>query len=274
MRAPVLTLVVAVYDKPRELQFIFEACRRQSFTDFELIVADDGSGPEIPDLVARTKSAAPFPIHHVWHEDRGWRKNRILNRAIHAASTEYIVFIDGDCIPHSRFIEDHWAEREQGAFLCGRRVEMSRRWSQALTLDAVRSGAFERLGLHEWIEGLRGETVRVEEGLRFENRLLRKILHSKGRGILGSNFSLDRTSLEEINGFDEGYAGPGCGEDSDIAYRLELNGLSAKMLRHKAIQFHMHHPRTAVSPESLHRFEEVRRTARARCAAGLTPREP
>jgi glycosyltransferase involved in cell wall biosynthesis len=132
-----LSLVIAVYNKPENLRLVLAACARQSFTDFEAIIADDGSGPEVSEVVEEAKRTHRYPIIHLWHEDNGWRKNVMLNNALRAARAEHIVFIDGDCLPGKHFLLDHWDEREAGKVLLGRRVETSERWSKALKMDKV-----------------------------------------------------------------------------------------------------------------------------------------
>ncbi|MDX9759582.1 MAG: glycosyltransferase [Bacteroidota bacterium] len=266
---PACSLVIAVYHRPEYLRLILAAYARQSRRDFEIIIADDGSGPEIGAVVEDGRVRHGLTIQHLWHEDRGWRKNVMLNNAIRAARSDYLIFTDGDCLPHRDFIADHLAERAPDRYLCGRRVETSARWTAALRMDDVVRGRFERLGPHLWWEGITGRARRVEDGLRFESPRLRNILHRAQRGMLGSNFSVSRDALHAVNGFDEEYDGPGCGEDSDIALRLDLWGLVAHSLRHRAIQFHLHHPVTRVPRRCLDRFEALRRAPRVRCRRGL-----
>ena len=263
------TLVVAVYNRPEYLRLIFAACARQTYPDFEIIVADDGSGPEIAAAVEEARSALGLAIQHLWHEDRGWRKNVMLNNAIRAARSDYLIFTDGDCLPHALFIADHMAEHGADRYLCGRRVETGPAWTAALRLEDVESGRFERIGARMWWDGITGSARRVEDGLRFESPRLRNILHGSGRGMLGSNFSVHRDSLVAINGFDEEYDGPGCGEDSDVELRLGLLGLSPFSLRHRAIQIHLHHARTDVPQRCLDRFAALQREPRLRCRRGL-----
>jgi glycosyltransferase involved in cell wall biosynthesis len=267
--SPDLSLVIAVYNKPELLRLVLAACERQSFTNFEVIIADDGSGPEVRRLIEELKPQLPFPMIHLWHEDRGWRKNIMLNNAIRASRAGHIVFIDGDCLPSRHFLLDHWNEREEGKVLLGRRVETSERWSKALTLEMVRSGAFERLGWAELKDGLQGKSLRVEDGIRMPSALLRKLLLRKVRGMLGSNFSAAKRDLVAINGFDELYVGPGCGEDSDVQYRLSLIGVTGKSLRNLAVQYHVWHPRMPVSDPSWDRFELVKKSGKAKCEVGL-----
>ncbi len=102
-----LTIIIAVYNGVRNLEFIFAALARQSMNDFEVIIADDGSGPEIRKLIERTKPRLPFPVNHLWQADQGFRKNVMLNKSIEVAQTDYLAFIDGDCLPHRHFLKDH-----------------------------------------------------------------------------------------------------------------------------------------------------------------------
>ena len=266
---PKLSLVIAVYNKPQDLRFVLAACARQSLTDFEVIVADDGSGPAVKDVVTEAQQQYNFPITHLWHEDRGWRKNTMLNNGVRTGRAQYIVFIDGDCIPSRHFVYDHWNEREDGKVLLGRRVETSERWSNVLTLAKIRSGDFERLGWQELMDGFKGASLRVEDGIRIPGRLLRRLLLRNVRGMLGSNFSVAKKHLEAINGFDELYTGPGCGEDSDIQYRLSLIGVTGKSMRNLAIQYHIYHPLTPTSDACWERFEMVKTTREPRCKVGL-----
>ena len=266
---PSLSLIIAVYNKPEVLRFVLAACARQSIRNFEVIVADDGSGPAVRQVIEESRPSAGVPLIHIFHDDRGWRKNVILNSAIRASQSDYLVFIDGDCIPSRRFLEDHWREREEHTVLLGRRVETSKRWSESLTLGAITGGDFERLDWGVCMDGLRGDALRIEDGIRMRSALLRKVLLRNVRGMLGSNFSVAKADLVAINGFDELYDGPGCGEDSDIQYRLSLTGVKAKSIRNLAIQFHVYHPLTKGSDACWERFERVRRTGQSRCRMGL-----
>jgi hypothetical protein len=146
---------------------------------------------------------------------------------------------------------------------------MSKRWSTQLDESSVRDGSFERIGVRELCESVLGHGARAEEALRFESPVIRNILHSSVRGVLGSNFSVARQHLFAVNGFDEEYDGPGFGEDSDLQFRLELLGLRCVSLRHLAIQYHMHHPLTTVPQRCTDLFERKRAEGRIRCLRGI-----
>ena len=266
---PLLSLIVAVYNKPENLRLVLAACARQSFREFELIVADDGSGPAVRALIEEARKEMPFPISHLWHEDSGWRKNVMLNNAIRASETDYCVFIDGDCLPARHFLLDHWEEREPGKVLLGRRVETSERWTREINADRIASGAFERMEWRDWADMFAGRSLRVEDGLRIRSALVRRVLLRNVRGMLGANFSVAREDLIAVNGFDERYDGPGCGEDSDLQFRLGLAGVAGKSLRNLAVLYHLRHPLTRVSDACWDRFEAVKRTTEPRCQMGL-----
>jgi cellulose synthase/poly-beta-1,6-N-acetylglucosamine synthase-like glycosyltransferase len=264
-----LSLIVAVYGAVRYLEFVFAALRRQSVQDFEVIIADDGSGAVMKEMIERTRADASFPILHLWQEDDGFRKNVMLNKAVEAAQTDYLIFIDGDCVPHREFLRDHLMNRGDSAVLCGRRVNFSRQITERLTVDDISSGAIEKLTPRLLIDGLLARSSNLEDALRIENAFVRRLLHRDKARILGCNFSLERRLLEQVNGFDEDYRAPGLGEDSDIAFRLSLVGARFRTLRYLAVLYHLYHPLTRVGPENVRLYERAVRSNNPVCANGL-----
>ncbi len=246
---------------------MFAGLGRQTMKEFQVIIADDGSGPDIGRIAART--SLPFPVVHLWQPDEGFRKNIMLNRAVAAAETDYLVFIDGDCVPHRQFISDHWNNRTAMGLLCGRRVNLGSAMTRDLGPEMVSSGVLEKFSAKILIDGLLARSSNLEDGLRIESRLIRRILHRNRARIVGCNFSVERSWLEKINGFNEDYLAPGLGEDSDVAVRLELLGVRPVPLRYLAVLYHLYHPPTAVGEENMGLY---RRTVASRdpvCANGL-----
>jgi len=266
---PRITIVVAVYNNAVSLQYILTALSRQSMKSFEVIIADDGSGREIADVVNNAKRKFSFRIKHLWHADKGWRKNTMLNYAIQESTSEYIVFIDGDCIPSEHFLEDHVTYREKEKVLLGRRVEHGKRWAELLSVDMISSGRFEQYTFADFVDALAGRSVRLEHGVRITNSLIRSFVE-KSTGILGCNFSTYKEHLVAVNGFDESYDGPGFGEDTDIFFRLNLIGITGKSLRNLAVQYHLWHPFTKVSDKNRLRFEAAMKRGEPRCINGLS----
>ena len=133
--APRTSLIVAVYERPRVLQPVLGSLARQTFRDFEVVVADDGSGPEIAQVVKDWASRETNPVRHVWQPNLGFRKTVIANRAVAESSGRYLVFIDGDCILHHRFIERHSLRARSGQTLSGRRVMLDAQLTSKLIFD-------------------------------------------------------------------------------------------------------------------------------------------
>lgn len=264
-----LTLIIAVYKARRYSELICAALERQSMLDFEVIIADDGSGPEIAELIESSLPRFPFPVKHLWQPDCGFRKNVMLNKAIEASQTNNLVFIDGDCIPHHEFIRDHWEYRKPNSVLCGRRVNYSKELTEKLRLEDITSGRYEKFSLRLLFDGLMGRSTYLEEAIRIENSFLRLWLRPKDVRIVGCNFSLEKSLIERINGFNEDYQSPGLGEDSDIAHRLGLIGVSLVDLRHLGILYHLYHPSTTEGEESKRLYEQTVASMNPCCRNGL-----
>ena len=102
-----ISIIIAVYNNTAWLKMIFAMLQQQTYKNFEVVIADDGSSPENVQEMNEMASKASFPVQHIWHEDKGWRKDIILNKAVVASKAEYLVFLDGDCIPEKHFVKDH-----------------------------------------------------------------------------------------------------------------------------------------------------------------------
>jgi cellulose synthase/poly-beta-1,6-N-acetylglucosamine synthase-like glycosyltransferase len=237
--------------------------------DFEVIVADDGSGPEIRAVVERARRADDLAVTHLWQEDAGFRKNAILNKAIEASQTEYLTFIDGDCLPHRHFLADHASRRAENSVLCGRRVNLGPQMTERLTTGTVAKGAHEKVTLALLIDGARSRSTNLEDAIRIGSDAIRTRVPRNRARILGCNFSVHKALLEKINGFDEDYQAPGLGEDTDIAFRLELLGAQFVSLRYLAVLYHLYHPQTIIGDVNRRLFENVVQQRRAVCPNGL-----
>jgi cellulose synthase/poly-beta-1,6-N-acetylglucosamine synthase-like glycosyltransferase len=239
---PQVSLIISFYNDPKFLELILAALEIQSFNAFEVIIADDGSNAHVVKTVGEMIDRYPFSIKHVWHEDKGFRKTTILNSAIKASNTNYLIFIDGDCIPHPKFVGEHYQNREDSVALTGRRVNLSKRVTLTITPDLVRNGALQGFLFRQLlVDGILGKARNVEMGFYIRNRFLRKFFNRKARGLKGCNMSFNKKDLIAVNGFDERYCGPSTGEDTDIGFRLQLNGVRVKNLKNIAILYHRHH---------------------------------
>jgi glycosyltransferase involved in cell wall biosynthesis len=266
---PGASLIISVYQNVGFLRLVFAGIERQTHQDFEVVIADDGSDNRMKDFLASYQSSAPFPVRHVWHERAGWQKNKILNTAIRSSQSNYLIFIDGDCIPHRHFVDGHIKAQKPGRVLCGRRVMLSERITRVLDVNAIRSGTLEGLNAGLLLDAFRGHASRLEDGMYFPVYLQNLLPQSHNR-ILGSNFSIEKSLMEKINGFDEEYTGPGIGEDADVQFRLELLDVLLYSVKHRAIQYHLYHPRTHECDANKILFAQKKKAGLAFCKNGLT----
>lgn len=269
-----VSLIISVYNKVKELDLIFYALSVQSFKNFEVIVAEDGRGLGMKEFIEEWSGKITFPVRHITQEDKGFRKNIILNEAIRNSSSDYLIFIDGDCIPHSDFIKAHFENKEDNTVLCGRRVNLTKSISNKITPKKILNLDYQKLKLSEVIYSSlnrknSGYNFNIEEAFIYKNKTLRKVLTNEDEHILGCNFSIHKNLLEKINGFDENYEGPGLGEDSDIEFRLRLIGAKFKSVRNLAVQYHLFHNKTVEEPKNMEYFNEVKKSKEFFCKNGL-----
>lgn len=248
------SVIISTYNKPHFLERVLWGYAVQSRRDFQVVVADDGSGPETADLIARLRTDADLDLLHVWHEDRGFRKTEILNRAVVAARGDQLLFTDGDCIPRRDLLEVHYRLTEPGRYLAGGYLKLPEHVSAAVTVDDVVSGRFAELGWlrsHGWRPGRRAlRLVRSERLAAVFDRVTPTAAH-----FHGNNASVSREALLEVNGF-EGEMGYG-GLDRALGYRLENVGVRGRQIRHRAIALHLHHDRPYRDAEVVRRNREI-----------------
>ncbi len=251
-------VIISFYNRIDYLRLVLAGFERQTFRNFEIIIADDGSNQQVIKEIELISKKIPFKLTHLWQENKGFRKNRILNKSISAAGSEYIIFIDGDCIPHSKFVEEHYFNRKRRVCLTGRRVNLSKKITAILNSSNVKEGFLENHNLKLISDGIVGESFDVEKGFYFKNEFLRKYFNKKKRGLLGCNLSIHKEDLLNINGFDERYEAPSIGEDTDIQFRMEQTGIKINLLNNMAIQYHLYHKPQERPQKNLDLFNEVK----------------
>lgn len=264
-----ISLIISVYNRFDYLQLVLAGLERQSLWDFEVIIADDGSNNTFTGQLKNLIPILPFPLTHIRQEDKGFRKNKILNKAITAANSDYLVFIDGDCVPHSQFLNEHSQYRKKNVCLTGRRVNLSEKITGQLSPGLVKKGYLEKNTLKLITDGLLGKSDYVEKGFYVRSKFLRERLNKKVRGLLGCNFSIHKEDILSINGFDERYEAPSIGEDSDIQYRLELAGTQIRSLNNIAVQYHLYHKLQERPQENLDLFNKIKESGLAFTPFGI-----
>ena len=226
------SVLIATYNRPETLRLILAALDIQTVREFEVIICDDGSKPETLEMVKSLCGGLGYGIRYVWHEDRGFRKSRILNRGIIASRADYLLFLDDDCIPHSRYIEGHLRRRAPGTLVFGKFVKVKPAQIRMLTDEVVR-----RKGLEEKpFLTCRKKIDLALNRLRFYKQLLqKKPLRPK---LYGANFAVDKASLYRVNGFNEQFEGWGY-EDNELRLRLVNSGVKMKEAITAAVVFHL-----------------------------------
>jgi glycosyltransferase involved in cell wall biosynthesis len=266
--APLISIIVATYNREAALDAVLRGFMRQRDRFFELIVADDGSGPNTKRVVDSWADRIGG-LKHVWHEDRGFRLAEIRNRAILQSTGEYCVFLDGDCIPRPGFIAAHRRLAERGWFVAGNRALMSRALSARVESEKLTPELWSNF---TWIGAwLRGEVNRLAPLITLPLGPARKLQGARWQSARGGNLAIWRDDLLRVDGFDAAFSGWGR-EDSDIIVRLMRSGVHRKDGRFATGVLHLWHPendRTQLL-ENEKRLEMVLRSDRVAAERGLS----
>lgn len=238
------TIIVSVYKDTDSLDIILESLSEQTIVPNEVIISEDGDSKEMSEYIPIAQERyVNLNIQHLFQEDIGWRKNRALNRAIVAASHEYLIFIDGDCVPYSTFIEGHLKSASTNTVLCGKRFEMGPKISERVKRRELKVSKIEKNFLWYLPSLLKDDVRHPEDGLLFKpNGWISQLIHKRYvRHIVGCNFSCFKEDFLKINGFDETYVLPCEGEDVDPSWRFREVGVDLKSCRNVANIAHIYH---------------------------------
>jgi glycosyltransferase involved in cell wall biosynthesis len=266
-------LIVSTYNGPRALVLTLLSVAKQTRRPDSVCVADDGSGPETLAAIEGIRARFPdLPIRHVWHEDNGFEKNRILNKAIATSDAEFLVFIDGDCMIHPEFIARHLELARPDRFLSGSLIRLDTPTTEAVTENDILTGrVFDR----DWLARtgtLKKLTTRLKAGAwpKWLSSPL-EVIYPVRRNWCGANASAYRAAILKVNGFDETmkYGGG----DKEFGIRLENAGIKGRHVRFTAPLVHLDHPRGHKDADKIrkHRVQiaEARRTGKIHCEAGI-----
>lgn len=254
-----ISCIISTYNNPRALEMIIGCLTTGMELPDEIIIADDGSTRETRELIVQITPKSPVHIVHCWHRDKGFRKNRILNIALSNANSDYIIFLDGDCLPHRQFVADHHRLAESCYFVQGRRAFVPERYVEPLMKGTTSIQALAmRFRIKGWFKSLR-----LPFPIITRNRNM--------YGLLGCNLAVWHEDLATINGFDEVYEGWGIGEDSDLGARLYNLGRKRKFVYGRALVFHLNHPELPKNhvPASMARLLKTVESGNIQCQRGL-----
>ena len=268
------SVIFTTYNHPKWLEKTLWGFSAQSYRDFEIVVADDGSGPETRAVVDSLREQIDIPIQHLWQEDDGFQKCRILNKAIVASRGEYLIFTDGDCIPHPDFVRNHVELAAENTLLSGGYFKLPLDVSRAITREDILNGDCTRPG---WL---------LRHGVPFTPKIAKLYSHRTWGAILdaltitratwnGHSSSTWKKHILDTNGFDERMQYGG--QDREFGERLMNMGIKTKQVRYRCSCVHLDHGRGYARPESIARNRQIRRETRGkritRTAYGIAPGE-
>jgi glycosyltransferase involved in cell wall biosynthesis len=238
-QTPFISVIVTTYNRPDALAAVVEACFAQNQDEFEIIIADDGSAPATSDCISTLKRRAPVALHHVWQPHDGFRAAMSRNRGIRAARGDYIVFLDGDCVPQRDFVAQHRKLARRGYLVTGSRVLLSAPLTArvlAERIDLAGASTADKIAYR-----LRGDTNKLLPLVLKLPDLGRERRSFTYRRIKSCNLGVWRRDLDAVNGFDEGFRGWGF-EDADLVVRLYNAGIHRKYGAFATEVLHLWHP--------------------------------
>lgn len=243
---PTVALLISTYNWEEALSLCLRSAFTQTVKPNEIVIADDGSRQETRELIDRMRRNTDIPVVHVWHEDKGFRKTTILNKAIKKITSAYIIQIDGDIVMDKNFIADHLELVEEGYFVCGSRVGLSPELTQQFFKDAQYHPFFLQLGLMYMFNSIRSKAIRHYLEKRYYPKDIER--------LRGCNMAFWKRDLLHVNGYNEDMNGWGQ-EDTEIAYRLVHSGIKKKFLKGGGIEYHLYHK--PVSKENLKHHNQI-----------------
>lgn len=224
------SLLISTYNWPEALELVLLSVDNQSEKPDEILIADDGSSEDTIRLIEEFQKKLIVPIHHFWHEDKGFRKAIILNKAIASATGDYLIQVDGDCILHKDFIRDHKAFATPNVYLFGSRVNIREEFLPKLFASQKMKFGFFAKGIKKRTRNLRIPTLSD----------LYKTTNQFSDKMRGCNISFWREDVISVNGYNEQFEGWGR-EDSELILRMMHNGVLGRRIRYRGIVYHIWH---------------------------------
>jgi len=249
------SIIISTYNSTSWLEKVLLGYNNQTYRRFEIVIADDGSTFETKELLDKIQKEVFYPIVHVWHEDNGFQKSQILNKAIVQCSTPYIIMSDGDCFPRTDFVEQHIKYREEGYFLSGGYFMLPMDISEAITKeDIYQENCFDVKWLKE--KGLHQSFKNNKLSAKPTLASLLNFITPTNASWNGHNASGWKKDIVAVNGFDERMQYGG--QDRELGERLMNANIKSKQIRYFAICLHLDHPRGYKNEESIAKNKAIR----------------
>ncbi len=259
MEDPKISVIVSTYNSEEWLQKVLWGFNCQTFKAFEVVIADDGSGPATAALIEKMRKEVFYPIQHIWQEDDGFQKSRILNKATVACKAEYIIMTDGDCIPREDFVQVHYINKEPGYFISGGYYMLPMNISKAITRQDIENQHCFNV---QWLKEMGIPQTFKNNKLKASgilSRILNFLTPTKATWN-GHNSSGWKKDILNVNGFDERMQYGG--QDRELGERLVNFGIRSKQLRYSAVCVHLDHKRGYRTQESIDKNKAIRKATR------------
>jgi glycosyltransferase involved in cell wall biosynthesis len=269
MGTPLVSLIVPTFERPASLRLVLQSLELQAGLadgDMEIVVADDGSHDDTPEIVERYRSKSRHRVLFATHTHDGFQLARTRNDGVRASSAPYLVFVDGDCVAPAHHVAQHLAHRRRRTVMAGFYYYLDRAASARIDEAAIERGDFER-----WVTW--GDRRRLTL-MDWKARFYALVRHPRRPKLYGGDIGIWRSDYEAINGFNEEFTGWGC-EDDDFAVRLRKAGIRIRSILRWTRTYHLWHPPVPSHPGSWKRGANVeklwREASRAtpRCERGL-----
>ena len=228
-----LSVVCTTWNRAAFLEKVLVSYARQTVTDIEFIVADDGSTDGTEEMVEHTRQSLPFPVHYVRHENAGFRKAATVNLGARIAKHPYLFVTDCDSLPHASLLAEHVAAAAPGRLVLGECLRLTQAMTETLDLDAVRAGRYE--------DARTPDAQRTLDALQRKATFYTWIRKRRKPRMRGNNYSLFMDDFRRVNGYDERFVGWG-NEDGDLRERLKRVDVLPHPIVNRAVVYHMWHP--------------------------------
>jgi len=122
---PLVSVCIIAYNQAEFVGEAIESAISQDYSSLEVIVADDGSTDNSPELISWYADRSPgILVPLIAGPNLGISGN--CNRALQRCNGKYIVFMGGDDVLHPGKIKAQvaWLEADENRVLCGHRLEV------------------------------------------------------------------------------------------------------------------------------------------------------
>lgn len=101
-----ISIIIPVYNQAKKLLQTLTSINRQTFTDFEVIIVNDGSTDGIEQLFATWQKKTNTPNSYIFYNQENQGAPAARNKGFKAAKGEYLFFCDADAVLHPQALSN------------------------------------------------------------------------------------------------------------------------------------------------------------------------